>query len=628
MKDHMKGTRRERFGPKAVFLFAAIGGVAGFINAWQFPFLMYRYGGLAFLIPYLIVILLVGAPLFMLECAIGQRYRRGIVESMEDVSGAFSGTGVMSVSYGGIILVYYAVLVAIATLFLGNAFFLPAASPAESGDTARTLYTTLTGLGASITAEGGVNTRMLLALFITWAAIALASSFGAHSLRFVYTALVPLTLTLLLVFAFLSVSQDGADFGVALLFTPDLAKTFADEGVWRSAFAHVGIMLLLGTGVLPAFGSYNKNKYDLVQGAYITILVAVAVSVIAGVAASGFLGRRANAMATEGVPFHMVVAEETRKSLDVFPELSTYVKGVRKTNYTRAELIAGGVLSKEEAKTRALPEAEPIHYTRVVAIERALRVNVIPELRYHVAPPPPYDYRRLSLKGIFIKTNDVARAHFSTLIGEGSFFAFATMTETILADTDTQAQGGTWTYRIFLITLFLLGFTTAIAYFEGVATSVMDVLRKHAIFTFPRPLIRGALALLFFAAGVIFTTPRGLYFADAIDHYVTRYGVFLALLMEVIAFGWFYDTFDMRRYLNATGTLRLGPWWEIAIRYAVPLLAVYHIAASIIEDVASPYGGYPPFAHFLGILLIAIPLAVGIVRSIIYLVHEDDAYTF
>ena len=39
---------------------------------WRFPFLVFQYGGLPFLIPFFIMLFLAGIPIFFLETAIGQ----------------------------------------------------------------------------------------------------------------------------------------------------------------------------------------------------------------------------------------------------------------------------------------------------------------------------------------------------------------------------------------------------------------------------------------------------------------------------------------------------------------------------------------------------------------------------
>lgn len=52
----------------------------GLGNIWRFPFTAYENGGGAFLIPYIIVLLVIGRPLYYMEMALGQFSSRGNVK--------------------------------------------------------------------------------------------------------------------------------------------------------------------------------------------------------------------------------------------------------------------------------------------------------------------------------------------------------------------------------------------------------------------------------------------------------------------------------------------------------------------------------------------------------------------
>ena len=73
---------RETWGSTISFILACIGYAVGLGNIWRFPYLAYKSGGGAFLIPYIIMLILCGIPLLYMELAVGQYTRRGPIGAL------------------------------------------------------------------------------------------------------------------------------------------------------------------------------------------------------------------------------------------------------------------------------------------------------------------------------------------------------------------------------------------------------------------------------------------------------------------------------------------------------------------------------------------------------------------
>lgn len=84
---------------KKIFVFCATSNQG---NIWRFPYIAYKNGGGAFLIPYLVVLLVIGKPLYFLEMALGQFSSYGSVKVWEMVpilKGIMSGPMTLSIEF-------------------------------------------------------------------------------------------------------------------------------------------------------------------------------------------------------------------------------------------------------------------------------------------------------------------------------------------------------------------------------------------------------------------------------------------------------------------------------------------------------------------------------------------------
>ncbi len=90
------------------FILAAIGSAVGIGNIWRFSTVVGQNGGGAYLIPYLIAVLLVGLPLMILEMQAGQHTRSAVIAAFEKASLRWADWIVLFVVIG--VISYYLVI--------------------------------------------------------------------------------------------------------------------------------------------------------------------------------------------------------------------------------------------------------------------------------------------------------------------------------------------------------------------------------------------------------------------------------------------------------------------------------------------------------------------------------------
>lgn len=84
-------TDRAQWGHGLEFLMSCISMSVGLGNLWRFPFVAHQNGGGAFLIPYLIILVIVGKPMYYMDMFLGQFSSRGNLQMFRNLAPGFSG---------------------------------------------------------------------------------------------------------------------------------------------------------------------------------------------------------------------------------------------------------------------------------------------------------------------------------------------------------------------------------------------------------------------------------------------------------------------------------------------------------------------------------------------------------
>lgn len=245
----------------------ATAGVAiGLGNIWRFPYMMGKYGGAAFLLVYLLIVVAFGVPILMAEWALGRHTRRGPWQAFERAgmpAGRFFSaivliTVVMAASYYGVVLAWV-LYMAVALGGRAIAFHESAGSAALSGEFATNfmfvVMTVALGCGSLLLGvRNGIERISKLAL--------------------------PLFFGLFIVLIVRALTLDGAMTGLRELLVPRW-RNFAPS----TALAALGqAVFSLGVGgmFMVAYGSYMRSAEDIPRNAMATAAADVVAALMAG----------------------------------------------------------------------------------------------------------------------------------------------------------------------------------------------------------------------------------------------------------------------------------------------------------------------------------------------------------
>jgi len=136
LNDDERGTWSSQWD----FVMSCIAYAVGLGNVWRFPYLCFKNGGGAFLIPYFIAMITCGVPLFLLEVSIGQYLGVGGMNVIGQICPIFKGVGYSAIMMVFLENVYYIIIVAWTMFYIANIFYnigdeLPWASCAKGNGT-------------------------------------------------------------------------------------------------------------------------------------------------------------------------------------------------------------------------------------------------------------------------------------------------------------------------------------------------------------------------------------------------------------------------------------------------------------------------------------------------------------
>lgn len=88
--------KRAQWDSKLEFLMSCVAFSVGLGNIWRFPYTAYENGGGAFLVPYIIVLFIIGKPIYYMEMILGQFSSRSCIQ-VWSISPAFRGISIITI---------------------------------------------------------------------------------------------------------------------------------------------------------------------------------------------------------------------------------------------------------------------------------------------------------------------------------------------------------------------------------------------------------------------------------------------------------------------------------------------------------------------------------------------------
>lgn len=272
---------REKFSSRLGFILISAGCAIGLGNVWRFPFITGQYGGAAFVLIYLLFLVILGLPIMVMEFSVGRASQKSAALSFNVLEpkgtrwhlyryGAMAGNYLLMMFYttiGGWMLAY------ICKMFLGEFHGLDA-------DGVNRVFNEM------LAQPGPMIGWMLVVTFLGFGICSLGFQKGVERITKVMMVCL---LVLMLALCVRSVTLPGAMEGLKFYLVPDFQNLMYDENgtmiLGEAVYAAMGqafFTLSLGIGALAIFGSYLGKERSLTGEAISVGVLDTFVALIAG----------------------------------------------------------------------------------------------------------------------------------------------------------------------------------------------------------------------------------------------------------------------------------------------------------------------------------------------------------
>lgn len=268
--------QRENFGSRIGFILISAGCAIGLGNVWRFPYIVGQYGGAAFILIYLIFLVIFGLPIMTMEFAVGRASRKSIGGSFRELEPKgtkwhlFGGIGIAG-NY--LLMMFYTTV----TGWMFAYFVKMLRGDFESGTSQQ-----IAAQFDELTADPIIVVGFMI--FTTVLGFIICSLGLQNGVEKITKVMMVALLLIISVLAVRAVTLPGAMEGVKYYLVPDFRK-MAEQGIGEVIFAALGqafFTLSIGMGSMAIFGSYISRDRRLFGESVVIAVLDTFVAFMAG----------------------------------------------------------------------------------------------------------------------------------------------------------------------------------------------------------------------------------------------------------------------------------------------------------------------------------------------------------
>ncbi|XP_037120686.1 sodium-dependent neutral amino acid transporter B(0)AT1-like [Syngnathus acus] len=523
---------RPKWDNKAQYLLTCVGFCVGLGNVWRFPYLCQSHGGGAFMIPFLLLVVLEGIPLLHLEFAIGQRLRKGNIGVWRSINPYLTGVGISSLMVSFLVGMYYNTIMAWIMWYLFNSFQDPlpwSQCPlnanltglvdecARSSTVDYFWYRETLNTSESIDESGGLQWWIVLSLVAAWTVLYVCCIRGIETSGKAVYITSTLPYVVLTIFLIRGLTLKGSFEGIKFLFTPDVDELM-NPSTWLDAGAQVFYSFSLAFGGLISFSSYNSIHNNCEQDAVLISIINGCTSVYSATVIYSIIGFRA-----------------TEKYDDC---------------------IGGNILKLTNAFDLSENNITESNYDNMLMYFNQTSPDIVKDLQIQTC-----DMQSFLSQGV-----------------EGTGLAFIVFTEAIIK----MPVSPIWAV-LFFIMLFCLGLSTMFGNVEGVVVPMQDLnlLPKK----WPKEVFCGLFCAISLAFGIIFAQRSGNYWLALFDKFAGSIPLLVIGLCEMIAVIYIYGVDRFNKDIEFMIGHKPNIFWQVTWRVVSPLIMVIILVFYFVTEV-------------------------------------------